>query len=99
MQDYIDLYARNEEDKKNPYFAPYLAKDLSNQPDTLILTSEFDPLRDEGEAYGKRLKKRATGYRFIGLKMPFTAISHWESSSCMCRKVSPTSMNFEGEAS
>ena len=42
MQDYIDLYARNEEDKKNPYFAPYLAKDLSNQPDTLILTSEFD---------------------------------------------------------
>ena len=57
MQDYIDLYARNEEDKKNPYFAPYLAKDLSNQPDTLILTSEFDPLRDEGEAYGKRLKE------------------------------------------
>ena len=27
MQDYIDLYAKNEEDKQNPYFAPYLAKD------------------------------------------------------------------------
>ena len=38
MQDYIDLYARNEEDKKNPYFAPYIAEDLTNQPDTLILT-------------------------------------------------------------
>lgn len=46
-----------EEDKQNPYFAPYLAKDVSHQPDTLILTSEFDPLRDEGEAYGKRLKE------------------------------------------
>ena len=57
MQDYIDLYAKNEEDKQNPYFAPYLAKDVSHQPDTLILTSEFDPLRDEGEAYGKRLKE------------------------------------------
>ena len=57
MQDYIDLYARNEEDKKNPYFAPYIAEDLTNQPDTLILTCEFDPLRDEGEAYGKRLKE------------------------------------------
>ena len=57
MQDYIDLYARNEEDKKNPYFAPYIAEDLANQPDTLILTCEFDPLRDEGEAYGKRLKE------------------------------------------
>ena len=57
MQDYINLYARNEEDKKNPYFAPYIAEDLANQPDTLILTCEFDPLRDEGEAYGKRLKE------------------------------------------
>ena len=57
MQDYIDLYARNKEDKKNPYFAPYIAEDLANQPDTLILTCEFDPLRDEGEAYGKRLKE------------------------------------------
>ena len=57
MQDYIDLYAKNEQDKQNPYFAPYLAKDVSHQPDTLILTSEFDPLRDEGEAYGKRLKE------------------------------------------
>lgn len=26
-------------------------------PDTLILTAEFDPLRDEGEEYGKRLKE------------------------------------------
>lgn len=52
MQDYIDLYARNEEDKKNPYFAPYIAEDLTNQPDTLILTCEFDPLRDEGELWG-----------------------------------------------
>ena len=41
MQDYIDLYARNKEDKKNPYFAPYIAEDLANQPDTLILTCEF----------------------------------------------------------
>lgn len=55
MQDYIDLYARDEADKQNPYFAPYLAQNLQNQPDTLILTAEFDPLRDEGEAYGRKL--------------------------------------------
>lgn len=55
MQDYISLYAGSEEDKQSPYFAPYLAEDLQNQPDTLILTAEYDPLRDEGEAYGRRL--------------------------------------------
>lgn len=55
MQDYIDLYAREEKDKQNPYFAPILHENLTNQPKTLVITAEFDPLRDEGEAYGKRL--------------------------------------------
>lgn len=55
LRDYIDLYAASEADKKNPYFAPILAEDLSGQPDTLIITAEYDPLRDEGEAYGRRL--------------------------------------------
>lgn len=56
MKDYINLYASCEEDKKNPYFAPILAEDFTNQPKTLIITAEFDPLRDEGEAYGKALR-------------------------------------------
>lgn len=65
MRDYVELYAGSEEDKQNPYFAPMLAEDLSNQPDTLILTAEFDPLRDEGEAYGKRLKEAANHVEVI----------------------------------
>jgi acetyl esterase len=57
IQDYWDLYISNEEDKYNPYAAPLLAKDLYNQPKTLIITAQYDPLRDEGEAYGNRLKE------------------------------------------
>ncbi len=57
IQDYLDLYAPREEDRINPYIAPILCEDLSNQPETLIITAEFDPLRDEGEAYGDKLKK------------------------------------------
>ena len=57
MRDYIDFYAAREEDKKNKYFAPLMETDYRTQPDTLILTAEFDPLRDEGEEYGKRLKE------------------------------------------
>lgn len=57
MRDYMDLYQSKEEDRYNPYFAPILAKDLSNQPSTMIITAEYDPLRDEGEAYGIELLK------------------------------------------
>lgn len=57
MEDYLKLYESSPDDRQNPHFAPILEKDLSHMPDTLILTAEFDPLRDEGEAYGKRLKE------------------------------------------
>ena len=57
VEGYMELYMSTEEDKKNPYFSPLVASDLSNQPETLIITAEFCPLRDEGEAYGKKLQE------------------------------------------
>ncbi|HJB25542.1 MAG TPA: alpha/beta hydrolase [Firmicutes bacterium] len=58
--DYLDLYQGKDEDRLNPYFAPLLSKHLDHQPDTLIITAEYDPLRDEGEAYGKKLMQFGT---------------------------------------
>ncbi len=63
VQDYMDLYVQNEKDKSSPYVAPILAHDLSNQPQTLIITAEYDSLRDEGEAYGMKLKQFANDVR------------------------------------
>ena len=57
MEDYLKLYESSPKDRENPYFSPLLEKDLSNLPDTLILTAEFDPLRDEGEDFGRKLKE------------------------------------------
>lgn len=57
LRDYIDLYAGRPEDKENKYFAPILETNLEHQPKTLIITAEYDPLRDEGESYGARLKE------------------------------------------
>lgn len=57
MENYISLYQRSPEDRENPYFSPLQEKNLKNLPDTLILTAEFDPLRDEGEEYARRLKE------------------------------------------
>ncbi len=53
--EYMELYQSSPSDLENPYYAPLLAKDLRGQPKTLIVTAEFCPLRDEGEAYGQRL--------------------------------------------
>lgn len=57
VRDYMELYRASEEDLDNPYFAPLMAKDFSNQPDTLIVTAQYCPLRDEGEAYGEKLRE------------------------------------------
>jgi len=55
--EYTELYVQDEKNLTNPYFAPLVSEDLSNQPKTLIITAQYDPLRDEGEAYGEKLKK------------------------------------------
>lgn len=56
MADYIDMYRSSVADLTNPYFAPMTAHDLSNQPRTLVLSAEYCPLRDEDEAYARRLQ-------------------------------------------
>lgn len=57
IQNYMELYAPDETDRRSADVAPLLADDLSNQPETLIITAQYDPLRDEGEAYGRKLRE------------------------------------------
>jgi len=69
IRDYMDLYKSREEDVYSPYFAPLLSNDLSMQPRTLIITAEYDPLRDEGEEYGRKLREAGNYVEIYRIKV------------------------------
>ena len=56
MQWFWDLYVPDTEDRRNVGVSPIHAADLSGLPPALLITAEFDPLRDEAEAYGAALE-------------------------------------------
>ena len=57
MDWFIAHYLRSGADKADWRASPLRASSLKGLPPALILTAGFDPLRDEGEAYGKRLRE------------------------------------------
>jgi len=57
MQWYWDRYLASDIDGHNPYASPLQARDLAEVPPATVLTCEFDPLRDEGRAYARRLRE------------------------------------------
>ncbi len=54
---FVNLYMNSDADRINIKASPMLATDdaLKRMPPAIVITAQYDPLRDEGEAYGKRL--------------------------------------------
>jgi acetyl esterase len=49
-------YLHDSRDAESYLASPLLAASFAGLPRALVITAEFDPLRDEGEAYGEKLR-------------------------------------------
>jgi len=56
MRWFMEQYLESREDALNPLASPMFAN-LEGLPSTLIITAEYDPLRDEGELYGHLMRR------------------------------------------
>ena len=65
MDYFFAQYSRDDDDLRRPYLAPLLADDLSGLAPALVLTAEYEVLRDEGEEYAHRLERSGVPCRLI----------------------------------
>ncbi len=91
MEWFWNLYVKDPSDRDNPLCCPSKAKSVDGLPPALIVTAEFDPLRDEAEQYAQRLKAAGvpvTLKRYDGMIHGFFRLGHLvERARCAVKEV------------
>jgi acetyl esterase len=89
MLKFVTLYVAAQ-DVRNPYVSPLLAPSLEELPSALITVGGCDPLRDQGERYGRALE--AAGVR--------VRLSRWHGhlhGTMSLTTLAPSSLEYENE--
>lgn len=95
-----DAYLTTPADASQAYVSPLCARDLTRLPPALIITAEFDPLRDEGEAYAVRLQQAgvpASCTRYNGMTHGFTSYAGILDYTTMARDEAAAALRFTFE--
>jgi acetyl esterase len=78
MRWFFDCYTRGDIDRTDWRISPLRAGDVAGVAPAFVLTAEFDPLRDEGEAYARRLAEAGVPvqqHRYDGMVHAFFGLS------------------------
>ncbi|MEU4653366.1 alpha/beta hydrolase [Streptomyces sp. NPDC023723] len=80
LKPFNSFYLDGGADPADPLVSPVKRADLSGLPRALVVTAEYDPLRDEGELYGRRLADAGvptTVSRYAGANHGFVVNFGW----------------------
>jgi acetyl esterase len=80
LKPWNSFYIDSGADPADPLVSPIKRESLSGLPSALIITAEYDPLRDEGELYGQRLREAGveiTVSRYAGANHGFMQNFFW----------------------